>query len=150
MQNTEDTMKGVRLLEKLTNLYKRICTTKKVEDANSFITLSELYTDSLELTNHINIKIGETLVRVLKDIIPDIEYQQGDIDSDWTVIYLRSETYEKRLSEDTDEYSEPLDLIISTTFPQLQHYISSYIWLTQEEAVCIRARLIQWKEGRKC
>ena len=143
-------MKGVRLLERLTNLYKRICITKKVEDANSFITLSELYTDSLELTNHINIKIGETLVRVLKDIIPDIEYQQGDIDSDWTVIYLRSETYEKRLSEDTDEYSESLDLIISTTFPQLQHYISSYIWLTQEEAVCIRARLIQWKEGRKC
>jgi len=142
-------MKGVRLLERLTNLYKRICA-KKVEDANSFIALSELYTDSLELTNHINIKIGETLVRVLRDIIPDIEYQQGDIDSDWTVIYLRSETYEKRLSEDTDEYSEPLDVIISSIFPQLQHYISSYIWLTQEEATCIRAKLVRWKEGRKC
>ena len=122
-----------------------------MKKTKNFNTLCSLYRDTLNLAKTLESKIGDILVNQLKEVIPDIKYQLGDYDLSWSVICFKSDELEKRLEEHSetlsDKYPYTLEEIIENEFPQLRHYINSFIWLTDSEATLIRTKLKKLKGG---
>ena len=100
--------------------------------------------DDLEKTNK---KIAKTIVKTLKDIIPDIDYSIGwyEYGIDTICFYSKSKDVTNGIEGKSEELRRIIEEVFSDTYP-LQFDCPYGIYLNDKEAKMVRDKLIKLKD----